>query len=89
MIVNKQDRTCAVVDIVQPGDKRVVEKENEKIEIYPEIKREIASMWNMTTVRASDTGCCKITANRNNGNLEKLLKKLNIKIGTSLLKRPL
>ena len=32
------------------------------------LKREIASMWNMTTVRASDTG-----------NLEKLLKKLNIK----------
>ena len=32
MIVNKQERTCAVVDIVQPGNKRVVEKENEKIE---------------------------------------------------------
>ena len=87
MIVDKQDRTCAVVDIVQPWDKRVVEKENKKIEKYQEIKREIASMWNMRTVRASDTGCCRIIANCNKGNLEKLLGKLNIKIGTSLLKK--
>ena len=38
MNVNKQDRTCAVVDIVQTGDKRVVEKKIEKIEKYQEIK---------------------------------------------------
>ena len=44
-------------------------------------------MWNMRTVRAGDTDCCRIIANCNNGNLEKLLEKLNIKIGTSLLKK--
>ena len=78
---------CAVVDIVQPGDRRGGEKENEKVEKYQEIKREIARMWNMRTVRAGDTGCCRIIANCNNGNLEKLQEKLNIKISTSLLKK--
>ena len=86
MIVNKQDRTCAVVDIVQTRDKRFGEKENDKVEKYQEIKREIARMWNMRTVRAGDTGCCRVVANCNNGNLEKLLEKLDIKISTSLLK---
>ena len=41
----------------------------------------------MRTVRTGDTGCCRIIANSNNGNLEKLLEKLNIKIGTSFLKK--
>ena len=41
----------------------------------------------MRTVRTGDTGCCRIIANCNNGNLEKLLEKLNIKIGTSFLKK--
>ena len=87
MIVNKQDRTSAVVDIVQTGDKRFGEKENDKVEKYQEIKREIARMWNMRTVHAGDTGCCRIIANCNNGNLEKLLEMMKIKIGTSLLKK--
>ena len=65
MIVNKQDRTCAVVEIVQRGDKRFGEKENDKVEKYQEIKREIARMWNMRTVRAGDTGRCRIVANCN------------------------
>ena len=33
------------------GDKRIGEKENEKVEKYQELKRQIARMWNMRTVR--------------------------------------
>ena len=32
------------------GDKRIGEKENEKVEKYQELKRQIARMWNMRTV---------------------------------------
>ena len=34
-----------------PGDKRIGEKENEKVEKYQKLKREIARMWNMRTVQ--------------------------------------
>ena len=33
-----------------PGDKRIGGKENEKVEKYQKLKREIARMWNMRTV---------------------------------------
>ena len=40
MVVNKHERKCAIVDIAVPEDKRIGEKENEKIEKYQELKRE-------------------------------------------------
>lgn len=52
-----------ILDIPEPEDRRVDEKENDSIEKYQEIKREIARMWNMRTVHASDTDCCSIIAN--------------------------
>ena len=38
MVVNKQERECAIVDIAVAGDRRIVEKENEKVKKYPELK---------------------------------------------------
>ena len=51
VVVNKQERKCAIVDTAVPGDKRIGEKENEKVEKYQELNREIARIWNMRTVR--------------------------------------
>ena len=51
MVVNKQERECAIVDIAVAGDKRIVEKENEKVIKYQELKREIARIWNIRTVQ--------------------------------------
>ena len=50
MVVNKQERECAIVDIAVPGDKRIVEKENE-VKKYQELKQKIPRMWNTKTVR--------------------------------------
>ena len=41
----------------------------------------------MRTVHAGDTGCCRTITNCNNGHLEKLMEKLDIKTCTSLLKK--
>ena len=51
VVVNKQERKCAIGDTAVPGDKRIGEKENEKVEKYQELNREIARIWNMRTVR--------------------------------------
>ena len=51
MVVNKQERKCTIIDIAVPADKRIGEKENEKVEKYQNLKRETARMWNMRTVQ--------------------------------------
>ena len=47
MVVNKQERECAFVDIAVPGDKRIVEK----VKKYQELKQKIPRMWNTKTVQ--------------------------------------
>ena len=39
VVVNKNEVSCAIIDIAIPGDIRVCEKEKEKIEKYQELKR--------------------------------------------------
>ena len=51
VVVNKQDRKCAIIDIAVPADKIIGEKENEKVEKYQELKRELARMWNMRNMQ--------------------------------------
>ena len=38
MVVNKEERECAIVDISVAGDKRIGEKYNENIKKYQELK---------------------------------------------------
>ena len=38
-VVNKNEKSCAIIDIAIPGDIRVSEKEQKKIEKYQELKR--------------------------------------------------
>ena len=51
VVVNKQEKKCSIIDIAVPAHKRIGEKENEKVEKYQDLKREIARMWNIRTVQ--------------------------------------
>ena len=44
VVVNKNERSRAIIDIATPGDIRVCKKEQEKIERYQELKRQIKRM---------------------------------------------
>ena len=44
VVVNKNERSCAIIDIAIPGDIRVTAKEKEKTERHQELKREIKRM---------------------------------------------
>ena len=50
LVMNKNERSCAIIDIVIPGDTRVSEKEKEKIERYQELKREIKRISNLKVI---------------------------------------
>ena len=41
VVENKNERSCATIDIAIPGDIRVSKKEKQKIERYQELKTEI------------------------------------------------
>ena len=40
VVMNKKERVCYIVDIAVPADRRVKEKEQEKVEKYQDLKRE-------------------------------------------------
>ena len=44
IVVNKNERSCAIIDIAILGDITVSRKEKKKIEIYQGLKREIKRM---------------------------------------------
>ena len=83
MVVNKQERECAIVDIAIAGDKRIVEKENEKDIKYQELKRGIARIWNMRTVQEIQIVVWSLGSVTKN--LDKWLEKLGIRISISLI----
>lgn len=45
VLVNKETKECVVIDIAVPGDVRVDRKEDEKIEKYRDLCRELGRLW--------------------------------------------
>ena len=85
VVVNKQEKECTIIDIALPADKRIGEKENEKVEKYQDLKREIARMWNIRTVQVVPIVVGSLGSVTKS--LDKWLRKLNIKISISLLQK--
>ena len=40
-IVNKMEKTAIIIDVAIPGDKRLTDKDKEKIQKYQNLKRKI------------------------------------------------
>lgn len=52
ILVKKKAKECVTIDIVVPGDVRAKIKEEEKIDKYQDLARDISRLWGMsTTVR--------------------------------------
>ena len=50
VLVDKKKKSCVIIDIAVPGDRRIYEKEMEKIEKYENLKRELKRFWSLRTV---------------------------------------
>ena len=43
--INKDTKSCHIIDVAIPGDARIVKKQEEKIDKYQDLAREIRSLW--------------------------------------------
>ena len=85
VVVNKNERSCAIIDIAISGDTRVSEKEKKKMERYQELKEEIKRMWNIRSIKVIpvEVGALGSISKK----LKKCIEKLGVVIGTVLLQK--
>ena len=85
ILINKEKKEAWIIDIAIPADKRIVEKEQEKIEKYQDLKREIKRLWHLRSVQVvpiviGALGC--VTTE-----FEKWIEKLNIDARVEVLQK--
>ena len=85
LVFEKDSRRCFIIDIASPGDKRVVEKEQEKIEHYSDLKRELKKIWKCSHIEIVPiiVGALGIVSK----NLEGWMKKISLKSSTAQLQK--
>ena len=49
VIIDKRDKSCQIIDVTIPEDTGVREKEDEKVEKYQDLAREVRKMWGVRT----------------------------------------
>ena len=49
VIIDKRDKICQIIGVAIPEDGSVREKENEKVEKYQDLAREVRTIWGMRT----------------------------------------
>ena len=83
VVVNKNERSCATIDIAISGDIRISRKEKEKIERYQELKKEIKRIWNIRTIKVIPVivGAIGCTSKK----LKNCIEEMGIVISTALL----
>ena len=49
VVVNKEANTCQLIDVACPSDTNLVNKRNEKLRKYKDLRLEVARLWNKRT----------------------------------------
>ena len=47
VVVEKEERSCKIIDFEIPRDSRIDEKDKDKIEKYQDLGREFQKIWNV------------------------------------------
>ena len=85
VVVEKRKKGCKIIDIAVPNDVRVGNKEQEKVEKYQDLRREIATLWGMkkTEVIPIVVGALGMFSKK----LDMWIKKIGINIKTEALQK--
>ena len=60
IVIQKEKKEALIVDIAVPADKRIAEKELEKVEKYQDLKREIKSLWELRCAKVVSVVICAL-----------------------------
>ena len=85
VVVNKNEKSCAIIDIAIPGDIRVSKKEKENIERYQKLKREIKRMWNIRSIKVIPVAVRTLCSTSKK--LKSSIEELGVIISTALLQK--
>ena len=47
VVVDKNEKSCKIIDFAVPGDSRIEENEKDKLEKYQHLGRELQKIWNV------------------------------------------
>ena len=45
VVIDKREKSCQIIDVAIPDDSRVPQKQDEKVEKYQDLAREVGRMW--------------------------------------------
>ena len=84
-MVGKTERKCHLIDIAVPWDKRTELKEQENVDNYSELRREVKKIWNLSQVVVVPVviGALGVTSKR----LKDWLEKLDVNSSIELLQK--
>ena len=85
VIVKKKEKKCVLIDISIPGDIRISEKEQEKINKYDELRVEVKKLWEMKDVRVIPIVVGALGSISKN--LQEYVNKLEVEISSALLQK--
>ena len=85
VVVNKNKKSCAIIDVAIPGDIRVSKKEKENIERYRKLKREIKRMWNIRSIKVIPVAVRTLCSTSKK--LKSSIEELGVIISTALLQK--
>ena len=85
VVVNKNKKSCAIIDVAIPGDIRVSKKEKENIERYQKLKREIKRMWNIRSIKVIPVAVRTLCSTSKK--LKSSIEELGVIISTALLQK--
>ena len=85
VVLNKNEGSCAIIDIAIPRDIRVSKKEKEKFDRYQELKREIKRMWIIRSIKVIPVVVGPLGSTLKK--LQKCMEELEIVISTALLQK--
>ena len=83
VVLNKNEGSCAIIDIAIPQDIRVSKKEKEKFDRYQELKREIKRTWIIRSIKVIPVVVGPLGSTLKK--LQKCMEELEIVISTALL----
>ena len=81
----KPEKECLIIDTVVPGDTRIKQKEQEKIEKYQDLKREVARLWCLRKVTVIPVVVSALRCVTKDA--EQCIEKIGIKIRTEVIQK--